>query len=298
MNITKHLFIINPVAGKGHADKYIKLIHKYFENSQDQYTIELTHAPGHATNIAKEYSNDEDNLRIYSIGGDGTLNEILNGLVNSNNMLGVIPAGSGNDFYRSLDSGNDENILSRTIEGNIKKCSLGKVNERYFLNVASAGIDAEIVHNSRRFKKIPFLNGQGAYILGIFYTVFKYRSFKSRITINNEAHHKTTLLIAVANGRYYGGGMNIAPQANIFTKDFEIYHVDEAKPLRIIKLFPTLIRGEHETLKEVNHYSSDKLSLYSQNGFMLNIDGEIERVNRADFSLIEKGINIIIPSNS
>lgn len=291
----KHLFIINPVAGKGNAGKFIDQIEKYFKNKEDTYIIEKTKGQGHATIITKEYVN-HDLWRVYSVGGDGTLNEVLNGLAGSSSSLGVIPAGSGNDYFRSLDTNNDESLLARTIEGSIKKCSLGLVNKRYFLNVASAGIDAEVVHNARKFKKLPFLNGQGAYILGIFYTVFNYRSFKSKISFNNQTHHKSTLLMAVANGKYYGGGMKIAPRADIYSKEFEIYHIDDAKPLRILNLFPTLIRGAHDTLREVQSYQSNKISLYSKEGFMLNVDGEIERVERATFSLVEEGVNIIAPS--
>ncbi|MDD2371105.1 MAG: diacylglycerol kinase family lipid kinase [Firmicutes bacterium] len=290
----KHLFIINPVAGKGHSEKYKKDIQDYFKDKRDTYSIEITQSPGHATTLTKEYVRNS-NWRVYSIGGDGTLNEVLNGLVGSGSSLGVIPSGSGNDFFRSLNSSNNIDILKNTIEGKETKCSLGKVNDRYFLNVASAGIDAEIVHNSRRFKKLPFLGGQGAYILGIFYTVFKYRSFKSKLTLNDQVYHNSTLLVAMANGRYYGGGMNIAPRADIFSKDFEVYHIDAAKPLRIIKLFPTLIKGKHDSLKEVKNYISNKVSLHCDDSFLLNVDGEIERVNTANFSLIEEGVNIIIP---
>lgn len=290
----KHLFIINPVAGKGNAGRFIEKIEKYFKNKEDTYIIEQTKGQGHATTITMKYVND-DQWRVYSIGGDGTLNEVLNGLAGSSSALGIIPAGSGNDYFRSLDTKNDEDLLARTIEGSIRKCSLGLVNKRYFLNVASAGIDAEVVHNARKFKRLPFINGQGAYILGIFYTVFNYRSFKSKISFNNQTHHKSTLLMAVANGKYYGGGMKIAPRADIYSKEFEIYHIDEAKPMRIIKLFPTLIRGAHDTLREVQSYQSNKISLYSKEGFMLNVDGEIERVEKATFSLVEDGVNIIVP---
>lgn len=291
----KHLFIINPVAGKGQADRYHDQIEVYFTGRKEKFEIIRTEGPGHATRAVRDQVEKED-CRVYSIGGDGTLNEVLNGLTGSNSQLGVIPAGSGNDFYRSLDIANDHDILARTIEGSPKRCSLGLVNGRYFLNVASAGIDATIVHNAARFKKLPFLSGQGAYILGIFYTVFSYRSFEASISLDKEETiRKRTLLAAVANGRYYGGGMMVAPDADLTSDSFQVCHVDHASPVRIIRLFPTLIKGEHGRLKEVTFHQAEEVTIEAMEGFMLNIDGEVQKVDKATFRLINEGVKILVP---
>ena len=97
----KHLFIINPFAGKGKTLKYIEQINNAFKKIKDEYFIEITKYPMHASLIAKEYSSKGD-FRIYSVGGDGTLNEVLNGMAESNSSLAIIPGGSGNDFIRSI----------------------------------------------------------------------------------------------------------------------------------------------------------------------------------------------------
>jgi diacylglycerol kinase family enzyme len=113
----KHLFIVNPVAGKGKAMEYVPQIKKLFENKNDIYFIEITEKPGHATEIVKRYVNTES-FRVYSIGGDGTLNEVLNGLAGSDSSLAVLPGGSGNDFIRSVIKSQDTNgILKYFLHG-------------------------------------------------------------------------------------------------------------------------------------------------------------------------------------
>lgn len=290
----KHLFIINPAAGKGKAINYEHSIRNYFKDKPDQYFIERTNYEGHATELVKAYVT-KDCYRVYSIGGDGTLNEVLNGLIGYDSALAVIPAGSGNDFFRNIEDNSDESLLLRTIQGTERLIDVCKVNERYFLNVASAGIDAEVVHNADRFKKLPFLNGMSAYVAGVFYTVFKYKSFNSLITINGKQYNKRTLLIAVANGKYYGGGMKIAPKANINDNKFEVYHVDNASPLRIIYLFPRLIKGTHEGIKEVTYYSADMVTISSTKGFTLNIDGEILKAKEATFEILKEKLKLVKP---
>lgn len=148
----KHLFIINPEAGKGKAIAYVESIKNIFQGMEDEYHIEVTGYPGHATQIVKEYTSKED-YRVYAIGGDGTLNEVLNGIIGSTSSLAVIPAGSGNDFIKNIVSEEDEYILLKTINGKEKYMDLGKVNDRYFINISSVGFDSEVVYNAKSIKK-------------------------------------------------------------------------------------------------------------------------------------------------
>jgi diacylglycerol kinase family enzyme len=137
-----------------------------------------------------------------------------------------------------------------------------------------------------------------AYAAGVFFTVFKYKSFNSTINIDDVKYYKETLLLAVANGKYYGGGMKIAPSANITNGYLDIYHIDKANPFRILKLFPLLIKGSHESIKEVTHFKSKKVKISSKEGFLLNIDGEISKVREATFGIISDGLKMVIPTKS
>ncbi|MBL4936671.1 diacylglycerol kinase family lipid kinase [Clostridium sp. YIM B02515] len=293
-----HLFIINPAAGKGKTLKLIPVIEKIFEHRNEKYVIEVTKGVGHATELVRKYSSTED-FRIYSVGGDGTLNEVLNGMVNTNSSLAVIPSGSGNDFIKSIYNYSKkekiEDIFLKMIDGKEKYIDLGIVNNRYFLNIASAGFDAEVAYNAIKLKKMPFIGGKLAYILGIIITVFKYKSPDLQIIIDNRKFNMKALLVAVANGRYYGGGINVTPEAKIDDGIFNVCNIEEVSKPRILVLFPKVIKGTHSKIKEVHFQNGKKIKLVSPKIISFNIDGEISRGKEVEFSMIENGIKIVCP---
>ena len=135
----KYVFIINPASGKTDYNKIKENIIKTLEN--EDYEIYETKAPKEATQIANRFKNEENTV-VYSVGGDGTLNEVVNGIAEGKCKLGIIPTGSGNDFYRTLKETKNENI----------RLDLGKVNGRYFINIASVGMDAETCNNANKIK--------------------------------------------------------------------------------------------------------------------------------------------------
>ena len=211
----KHLFIINPKAGKGKTLDIIPEIKEIFKDTNEEFTIEITRRPGHATELVRNYVSKE-NYRVYSVGGDGTLNEVLNGMVNNESCLGVIPGGSGNDFIKSIcEEKLPNNILRDTIKGKTKVMDLAKIDDRYFINISSVGIDAEVTSNAKDLKRYPLISGKIAYMLSVFITIFKYKSQDIQLIIDGiEITLKSTLL-AMANGKYYGGGMKVAPYADL-----------------------------------------------------------------------------------
>jgi len=290
----RHLFIINPAAGKGNAYKYADEIKKHFDSTNEPYIIEYTKGPDDATKIAQKYVTT-DQYRVYAIGGDGTLNEVLNGVVGSSSSLAVIPSGSGNDFHRNLDVTDDSNLLLRTINGVEKHIDIGNVNGRYFLNVSSVGLDATVVHNAKHFKKLPFFNGRAAYFTSVIYTLFKFKSFTSKLRIDNTEHSMETSMMAVANGKYYGGGIKIAPFAQIDDGFFDIYHVKKLNALKALTLFPSLLKAKHHTLKEVDYFKAKTVKIHSKENFLLSIDGEIVETKEASFDIVSNGLKIIVP---
>lgn len=291
----KHLFIINPTAGKGKNINLIPEIKRMMELKNEEYFIEVTEKVGHATEIVKDYVKNGD-YRVYSVGGDGTLNEVLNGIVGSNSALAVIPSGTGNDFSRNIYEDRDIlGSLQKAIEGKDVYIDLAKVNDRYFINIASVGFDAEVVYNTDNFKKLPFVGGSLAYILGIVMTVFKYKSVNLNINIDDNKISVKTLLVAIANGKCYGGGIFMTPEAKLDDGMFDVCIIKEVNKFKILRLFPKAIKGQHSTIKEVSFCRGRKVNISCAEEVSLNIDGEILRAKEVAFEIIPKGIKIVMP---
>lgn len=295
----KHVFIINPVSGKGLAVKFQEKIEKYFKNKNDKYEIVLTNRSGHATEIVK-YFTAQEKCRIYSIGGDGTLNEVLNGIVNTDSSIGVIPAGSGNDFIRTIVEGNNfENILEQTIMGVEQEIDLAKINDRYFLNISSAGFDAMVTLNAKKYKKNKYITGSFAYLLSVIITIFNFKTINMDIDIDGEKIKEDILLLAVANGKYYGGGIKIAPFADISDNLLDIYVIRKMKFNTILKKLPLVLKGQHTyAIKEILYFRGKKIIAKSDSDFMINIDGEIIKDKCIEFQIMPKAIKMIFPINT
>ena len=291
----KHLFILNPASGKGKTLKLIPAIKDYFAASKEDYDIEITKYPGHATEIAASYSSKQ-HCRIYSVGGDGTLNEVLNGMAGSSSCLGVIPAGSGNDFIKCIEPDSDmKNIISRTVEGNARPIDMARINDKYFINIASLGFDAQVAHTTLHFKKLPLITGKMAYILGILTTILQRKTNMLEISIDGGLIKADTLLIAIGNGRYYGGGMLAVPEAEIADGMFDICHVDNISRMKILRLFPLYMKGQHGKISDVHFYKGKRVEIKSASPIAMNSDGEISIVNEAVFEILPKALSFIFP---
>lgn len=270
----KNIFIVNPIAGQGKALKISKIIHEYCFEKNIDYEMYYTSKPSEAEQIVRSLG--EDNA-IYSVGGDGTLREIVSGIVDTNNTLNVIPAGSGNDFNKTLE----------TLPPIIQKVDLGIVNRQYFINIASLGLDAEIANNVSLMKEKNIPNKM-VYDASILYTLSKRQDPMVKFFGSKNA----VTLLAVCNGRYYGNGFKMAPDANIRDGIFDIYEVESLKTYQIPGLFLKLCRGTHEKSKHVKRFWSDELIVESEKELICNIDGDIIKDKKFDFRLIPEAITI------
>ena len=313
--IMNHLFIINPKAGKGKTLDYVDIIKNYFSGNNEKYIIEITKYPGHATKLVREYVS-HDKYRVYAIGGDGTVNEVVNGLIGSNSILAVIPAGCGNDFFKSIqeisndkdnylsfnitEKSSKKDILDHMIKGIESQIDICKINEKYFANIASVGFDAEVTYKSNKIKNIPFISGLLAYSLSIFTMLFTYTWHPLKINIDDGntvfTIEKNALLVAVANGKYYGGGMQPAPLAKIDDGFLDVCLIDYVGRLKILRFFPKFLKGKHGEIKEVSFQRCKKLSIYSKNNIAINIDGEAGITNgEINFEIIPSALKIVLP---
>lgn len=268
------LFIINPIAGKGKAEGIIPLIHDKMKDNHLKYEIILTTKPGEATKIAYEMV---DNYPIViAVGGDGTVNEVARGLINrKKGKLGIIPAGTGNDMSKSLGLFLDHNkALEAIIRGNTREMDIGLVNDDLFLNIASVGFDAEVVKNVEGIKKR--IKGKVAYILGVLVTLFSFKKQEVMLEMDGEVIKRNMVLLAVGNGGYYGGGMNILPMADLSDGYFSICLVKNMNNLSMLFLFPSLFKGKHvKYTKYVEIFKAKTVTVKNKENRIINVDGDL-----------------------
>lgn len=275
----KHVFIVNPVSGRGKALKVSLVIKKICEEEKLDYEIHYTNGPKDATRIAKKVKGSKN--IIYSVGGDGTLNEVLNGVIGTKNMLAVIPAGSGNDFYRTLSKMDDEMPL----------IDVGKVNGKYFLNVVSIGIDAEVAKNAEVMKKLKVPTSQ-IYNASIVYTFFKYKFKDIEFSVDNTRSKNKCTILTICNGKMYGGGYKIAPEALLSDGYFDVYIVDKISKPTLPFLLGKLKKGTHESLKEVHKSKATKIKFKCDYDLVCNVDGEIMIDRKFNIKILPKSLLI------
>lgn len=275
----KYIFIVNPNSGKGKSLKVSEKIKKVCEERNLDYEMHFTEQPHDATKIAKKYRFSKN--IIYSVGGDGTLNEVVNGIVGSKNILGIIPCGSGNDFYKTLSK----------IDDPLPLIDIGKINNKYFINIVSVGIDAEIADNVSKMKKINIPPNQ-IYNASMVYTFFKYKYKNLNIEIDeNNTKGKCTIL-TVCNGTTYGGGYKIAPTASLTDGYFDVYFVEKINKPLIPFIIGMLKKGTHEKHKKIHKSKATKIKFKCDYDLVCNIDGEILIDNKFDIKIIEKALLI------
>jgi len=275
----KYVFIVNPKSGKGKALEISKNIDEVCQKRNIDYVIHYTERPKDATMIAEQYKHEKN--VIYSVGGDGTLNEIVAGMLDSKSMLGVIPGGTGNDFYKMLK--NSSKLY--------QECDVGKVNNDYFINTLSLGIDADICDNLivMRRKNIP---PSQVYNASIIYTFTKFKPKQMTIELNDEILEEKITLLSVCNGTTYGNGIKIAPNANIDDGYFDVYIAIDVPKIKIPGLMIKLLKGTHEESSYVRHYRTNKLKITSKEVLTSALDGEIMVDKEFNVKLLPKKITI------
>lgn len=300
MSPVKHLFIVNPAAGNGIALRMARTIGKLFRELKQKYKdidfeIVFTRYEGHATEIARDFSSTGD-YRIYAVGGDGTLNEVLNGMVGTGSTLACIPGGSGNDFIKSVVKKFDRRrILLDTILGTEKEVDLGMADDRYFLNIASLGFDANVVKNAEKYKTGPIVPNKVSYLLSVISTAMDIKPEKVRIIADDEVFDEEVFMVAVANGKYYGGGIKIAPLAEIDDGLLDVLIVTDIDRAKVMKFLPKAIAGKHMGLEELQYRRCRRVEIIAEEPVYINVDGELAARKKVVFSISDKKVKMVFP---
>lgn len=258
----KYIFVINSFTLKDEINEVIHRIKDFCVKNNIEFEVEINNEDNSTEDIVKKYK--KCGYTIVAVGGDGMINRVLNALVGTNNTLGFIPCGTGNDFYRSV---------SKEMKNEIEECDVIKINDRYFINVACFGIDADVANNKGLIKSKIIPKSQ-RYNVSVINSFLKYEPRHFILKINNEEIEGDFATVAVCNGGYYGSGYNISPNFKLNNGLIDVYAVEDDNKFNIMKMILSMKKGKHEKYKKVHKFQTNKLTIISNNEINSNIDGE------------------------
>jgi diacylglycerol kinase (ATP) len=294
--------ILNPNAGRGRARSAGNRIINYLQKRRIQFYLEMTNCPGHATEIARSMKNEFKT--IIAAGGDGTVNEMMSGMIGGKSALAILPIGSGNDFNRIIGIPKKINqAVDTIISGKNKLFDLGEVHywnqcgterKRHFINTLGIGLDAEIANETKR---IGFLRGLPLYLLATVRALSKHSPNEYNITTRNSEKTEKAFLICIGNGKYEGGGFKLLPDAVPDDSMLDICLIRNMSIWNALWVLPKALGGSFHGHKKVSNWNSKELKIESKRPFVLHGDGEVleEKAVKARIKLAQKKVNIVIP---
>lgn len=291
----KHIIMVNPVSGKKKGYKHAIVVQKLLKKYNiDSEIISSTYS-GELRSLSYEISHKQK-TRFYCIGGDGTLNEIVSGIVNTDSDIVVLPCGTGNDFARYNNEYTSlRKIILSSINTQSTKMDVMKLNgNKYCINILNAGFDALIAYNMNKFRWVPLASGTAKYNMSIVYTLFFNRNYKLRISTNEFKTKDKFTLVAITNAKYYGGG--VVPCKNSIANDgkLSICAVKSTSIFEKLILLPRYKNCKHQDLSQVHiNDNISNVSIVSNKKFPLSIDGEIIYTNRLKAQILKDAINIV-----
>lgn len=290
----KHYILANPVSGKGKALIVAERVKTLLEKYNIKSEIIKSEYKGHLTKIASDLANKEK-CRFYSVGGDGTLNEIVSGIVGTTSEVVVIPCGTGNDFIKSISKYKSmRKIVINSINKESTPTDIMHVNKSYYcINILSVGFDAMVAKNVNRFRKVPLISGKMKYNLAIFYTLSTNKNFKLKLHTESIIFKRYFTLIAFANGKYYGGGIKPCPHSTTTDGFVDICTIESSGILKKLIFLPAFNCGKHVNNRIVSFSKTADSTIVSTRDFPVNIDGEIIYTNKLHVKVIPKGVNVV-----
>lgn len=286
------LIILNPTANRGNMARHRALIKSRLARIEAEYRE--TGRAGEAKEWAMQAA--KDGRAIIIVGGDGSLNEVVNGILSAGRRvaLGIVPAGSGNDFAcNTLHLPRDPAAaFERALTGELIDADAGVVNNHYFANGFSVGLDADIAVAAGQMKKFPGMSGMRLYYSATLrqllfgYSRCPWLKFSLDGSAQRDAVEKRYILMAVTNGPTYGAGFRINPGANPTDGLFDVCVIDYEPLLHSLRMLPVVQKGEHGNRPEVTFYRARTVHIESRMPVNIQIEGETTSATRFDAAIL------------
>jgi len=272
------LVIVNPTAGGGRAMRSVAWLRERLA-PRPEARLEVTRRPGDAEVLAAgavRHGHD----RVIAVGGDGTVQEVVNGLISASDpaALGIVPLGSGNDLARSLALPTELATAWRIAIGratrriDVARARNGAGTERWFASAGGIGFDAQVA--AAMAERSGWQAGRAGYLLTTLTELRRFENRRVRLTIDGETETGDVLFVAIANGAYYGGGMRIAPGALLDDGRLDVCVVGDISRLTVLRQLPNLYRGTHINHPAVSMRSGTTIDADGDDNTRIHLDGE------------------------
>ena len=304
MAATRVKVIVNPVAGAYATRRKWPIISRLLEHIGLAFDFQYTEGTGHAIELARAAASDGYRYRV-AVGGDGTVNEVANGILHSTNAsgtaLGIVSTGTGSDFIRSVGIARDFpsacSVLTSSRRlvidvGVVEYQSQGKTLQRFFINGAGAGFDAAVVKETERLPK--YFGGTIPYLGGLLRALVGYKNKAVVVNTEDETMSGRVLNVVVANGGYLGGGMHIAPEAKLCDSLLDVVMIGDLGKLELIKELPTVYKGTHINHPKVRMVKAKRITITSPERLLVHADGELLGESPASFWIMPAALSLVV----
>ncbi len=292
----KLFFIVNPVSGGGRGKAAFLEAEQLLREKGVPYEAVYSEHPGHAVELARTAAERGERC-IIAVGGDGTVNEVASAIHDTGVKMGVLPFGTGNDLARAANFPTDiPQAVETLIKGHTRPMDAGMANDRFFLNVAGFGFDADVLENTTRFK--GRFHGMIPYLMGVVTTLSHLRHMKLTFTHDGKTESRGSVLVSVGNGQFIGGGMHALPKADPYDGLFDVIIIRDINVLQLIRLLPVFIKGKHLDYPVVEYFRTAEFTVSAEEPSVLNLDGELGETTPVTFRILPGAIPVIVPEEA
>lgn len=301
MNLKRAAAVVNPRSATGKTGRMWPKI----AASLPELDVRFTQYPGHATKLTRECLG-EGYERIIAVGGDGTINEVVNGFlrdgrpIRPNAVLAILPLGTGSDFQKSLGIGSIDDAIQLVNQERPAPIDVGTVEyqspegervSRHFANVVSFGMGGEVAARAKNF--LSKISGKGAFFLATAQVSLAYRAKTADLTVDGQAHGPHTIMnIAIGNGRFHGGGMQVCPRAVLDDGLLEVTIIDSLSLFELARDIKVLYSENLYVHPKIEHLRGSRITARSAELVSIEVDGEPLGGLPLDFSIVPRAIRV------
>jgi len=283
--------LVNPSSAHGRTLKLLPQLEQELDARRISFRVERTR--GLEDGVERALRAAEANAVPVVVSGDGLIGAVGGALAGSETPLGIVPGGRGNDLARVLGISSDPAAVAAMLaSGETKRIDVGEVNGRRFLGIVSVGFDSVA---NQRANETRWLRGNLVYAYSGVRTLLGWKPARFTIRVGEERERFTGYSVSVANSKAFGGGMFIAPDADLADGQFDVVTVGEVGKLRFLSNLPKVFKGTHVEEDEVRVFRASRLELSASRPFPVYADGEHLTDLPATLRLLPQALNVIVP---